>query len=54
LAAPGGVFGQGREQPQATGVGAGEVLLAEVTGIGEHGPQPRLDAGLGQLLAAGV
>ena len=36
-AGPGGVFGQRREQPQLTGVGAGEGLLAGVPGIGEHG-----------------
>jgi hypothetical protein len=48
------VFGQRREQPQAADVGAGEVLLADVPGVGEHGMQLRADAGLGQLLAAGV
>jgi hypothetical protein len=48
------VLGQRREEPQAIGVGAGEVLLADVTGAGEHGAQLRADPGLGQLLAAGV
>ena len=49
------VLGQRREEPQAVGVGAGEVLLADVTGVGEHGAQFRADAGVvGQLLAAGV
>ena len=52
--APGRVLGQRREEPQAVGVGAGEVLLADVTGVGKHGMQPGLDPGLGQLLAAGV
>jgi hypothetical protein len=37
LAAPGGVFGQRREQPQAVGVGAGEVLLADIPGVSQHG-----------------
>ena len=36
-AAPAGVLGQRREQPQLTGLGAGEGLLAGVPGIGEHG-----------------
>ena len=51
---PGGVFGQRREQPQLAGVGAGEVLLADVPGVGQHGAQLGADAGLGQLLPAGV
>ena len=49
-----GVLGQRREEPQAIRVGAGEVLLAGVPGVGEHGTQLREDAGLRQLLAAGV
>ena len=52
-AVPAGVFGQRCQQPQPVGVGAGEGFLADVTGVGEHGPQPRFDPGLGQLLAAG-
>jgi hypothetical protein len=39
------VFSQRREQPQAVGVGAGEGLLADVAGIGEHGTQLRPDPG---------
>ncbi len=35
-AVPAGVFGQRRGQPQAAGVGAGEVLLADVPGVGEQ------------------
>ena len=54
LMAQAGVFGQGREQPQAIGVGAGEVVLADIPGVGEHGTQLRRDTGLGQLLAADV
>jgi hypothetical protein len=53
-AVPAGVFSQRRQQPQPVGVGAGEGLLADVTGVGEHGLQPRFHPGLGQLLAAGV
>ena len=53
-AAAAGALGQRREQPQLVGVGAGEVLLADVAGIGKHGAQPRADAGLGQLPAADV
>jgi hypothetical protein len=33
-ARPAGVFGQRREQPQLVLVGAGEVLLADVAGVG--------------------
>jgi hypothetical protein len=36
-ARPAGVFGQRREQPQLVLVRAGEVLLADVTGVGEDG-----------------
>jgi hypothetical protein len=46
-ARPAGVFGQRRQEPRRAGVGAGEVLLADVPGIGEHGAQLRADAGLG-------
>jgi hypothetical protein len=53
-ALPAGVFGQRRQQPQPAGVGAGEVVLPDVTGVGEHGTQLRADASLGWLLAAGV
>jgi hypothetical protein len=53
-ARPAGVFGQRREEPQLVLVGAGEALLAYVSGIGEHGAQPRCDADQGQLLAAGA
>jgi hypothetical protein len=54
VVASAGVFGQRREEPQAAGVGTGEVLLADIPGVGEHGAQVRAEAGLGQLLAAGV
>jgi len=53
-AAAAGVFGQRREKPQAAGAGAGEALLADVTGAGEHRAQLRADASLGQLPAAGI
>jgi hypothetical protein len=49
---PAGVLGQRHEQPQLADVGAGKVLLAGVPGIGEHGPQPGPDLGLGQLVPA--
>jgi len=49
-----GVLGQRREEPQAFNVVAGEVLLTDLTGVGEHGARLRADAGFGQLLAAGV
>ena len=48
------ILGQRREEPQLAGVGAGEVLLADITGIGEHGAQLRADPGLVQLLVAGI
>jgi hypothetical protein len=51
-ARPGRVLSQRREQPQLVLAGAGEVLLAEVAGIGEHGAQLRADPGLGQLVPA--
>src|SRR5262245_62036811 len=51
---PAGVFGQWREQPELVLLGASEVVLADVPGVGEHGAQLRTDPGLGQLLAAGV
>jgi hypothetical protein len=50
--APAGVFGQRREQPQAAGVGAGEGLLAGVTGAGQDGAQLRADPGRCQLVPA--
>ena len=51
-AGPAGVFSQRCEQPQLVLVGAGEVLLADVVGIGEHGAQLRPDPGCGQLILA--
>jgi len=54
VVAAGGVLGQGREQPQAIGVGAGEVLLADLPGVGEHGAQLGTDAGRHKLVPAPV
>ena len=53
-AAPGRALGQRREEPQLADIGAGEVLFADVAGVGEHGAQLRPDPGFGQLLTAGV
>ena len=51
-ARPAGVFGERREQPQLVLVGAGEVLLADVTGVREYGAQLRADTGRRQLVPA--
>ena len=51
-AGPAGVFGRRREQPQFVLVGAGEVLLADVPGTGEHGAQLRPDPRRVQLVPA--